>query len=155
MQQTTILCVGTLKMQWAKQACALYEQRLAKQCRLKIIELPDSKQTDIQKKKLEESKAILQHLHTCNGYSIACDETGADTTSVELAQIVRTHADIGTPMLFIIGGAFGFTQEVQNVSKKIIRLSSCTLPHELCRILLFEQLYRANSIIQNTGYHHV
>lgn len=155
MQQITIVCVGTLKLPWAKQACAMYSERLTKQCKLTLIEVPDSKQKDIQKKKLEESKTLLQYLQNFNGYSIACDETGADTTSVQLAQILRAQADLGTPLVCIIGGAFGFSSEVRAACTKIIRLSSCTLPHELCRILLYEQLYRANSIINNSGYHHV
>lgn len=83
------------------------------------------------------------------------DEGGDSLSSTELAGLIR-HMDTnasGRPC-FIIGGAFGLAETLRAEAYRLVSLSRLTLPHELARVLLLEQLYRAESILRNTPYHH-
>lgn len=155
MQTITIVTVGTLKTTWAKEACAMYYHRLGNICSLEIICLKESKQKNIQKKQIEESKSILQFIQKYQGSTIACDETGKGLSSNKLAALLQNNANLGQSTAFIIGGPYGFTKEVISQANKCISLSSGTLPHELCQVVLAEQLYRGVQINRKSDYHHI
>ena len=83
------------------------------------------------------------------------DERGAQFTSKELAALIQTYRDAGTPRLnFAIGDAHGFTDEERARASKVMALSRLTLPHRLARDLMVEQLYRASTILEGHPYHH-
>ena len=101
-----------------------------------------------------ESKAILKLIKDTDEV-VLLDERGKDTTSNMLAQLLDDHLSRGTKRLvFVVGGAFGVDQAVRERANKTIKLSSLTLPHQLVRLVLAEQLYRAGSIIAGGKYHH-
>lgn len=155
MQTITLVTIGTLKTNWAKEACTMYQQRLGNLCTLEVVTLKDSKQKNVQKKQAEETESILQFMQKYNGAIIACDETGKNITSMQLASLLQKNVDQGTATAFIIGGAYGFTKEVLHQATQSIALSKGTLPHELCQVLLSEQLYRAVQINRKSDYHHI
>ena len=99
--------------------------------------------------KIDEGKKLLTK---ATGTIIALDEKGENITSIDFASKInywRQNGDIS----FIIGGADGLSDEVRSVAKYIISFSKMTMPHSLARLVLVEQLYRANSILNNHPYH--
>jgi 23S rRNA (pseudouridine1915-N3)-methyltransferase len=84
---------------------------------------------------------------------IACDEGGRAMSSVEFAAWLTAERDKGANLAFIVGGAFGIAQSVKAASRRVLSLSRLTLPHELARLVLAEQLYRAGTIMRGEPYH--
>ncbi len=119
-----------------------------------LIELPASKQKDPTKQLQEESQTILNRLAKMKGLVFVLDERGEALSSEACSQVMSEAADRGDPLIFIIGGAYGLSDEVRRKADRTIKLSDMTLPHELCRIVFLEQLYRARQIVKGTGYHH-
>jgi len=99
-----------------------------------------------QRTKEEEGKKLLEK---AKGYIIALDERGREMTSREFASFVQKHPFI----TFLIGGADGLSEEVRERSNFLLSLSKMTLQHDIARIVLLEQLYRADQIIKGTPYH--
>lgn len=147
----TLLTVGKLKAPWAKEACEQYQLRLGPL--LTVRELPASKARDSDRQRSEESEAVLAALGSVRGTVWILDEQGKDMTSVVFAKELGKLADRGEPLTLVLGGAFGFTDAVRS-GRTLVRLSAMTLPHELCRVLALEQLYRAAEIRRGSGYHH-
>ena len=104
--------------------------------------------------KLKEGESIRQLLKD-DDYLVALDERGKELTSESLSQFIAQRADSGTKRLvFLIGGAYGLDKEVMNKAKMHWSLSKLTFPHQLVRLILAEQLYRACTILRNEKYHH-
>jgi 23S rRNA (pseudouridine1915-N3)-methyltransferase len=108
-------------------------------------------ETDIKK---QEGQAILRFLKE-GDYLVALDERGKEFTSVGLAQAIQQRGNESTRnVVFLIGGAFGLDEKVLKVAKLQWSLSQLTFPHQLVRLILAEQVYRACTILQNEKYHH-
>jgi 23S rRNA (pseudouridine1915-N3)-methyltransferase len=108
---------------------------------------------DIQKNK--EGELILKQLKT-EDFLCLLDEKGKAFTSVNFSKHIEKKQLVGTKSwVLVIGGAHGFSDEVYARANEQIRLSDMTFPHDLVRIILVEQLYRAFSIIRGEGYHHI
>lgn len=104
--------------------------------------------------KASEAKSILKLLKDTD-VVVLLDERGKDIDTPRLATLLDTHLQSGTKRLvFIIGGAFGVADEVRERAQATLKLSSLVFPHMLVRLMLIEQLYRAQSILKGTGYHH-
>lgn len=154
MHHITLVCVGGLKSSWLKEGCADYAARLSRQCRFEVTDLPPSKATDALRQREEESEALLRHLEKRDGALWVLDERGKERTSVELSEDIAALRDAGTPLILLIGGAHGFDEHVRAKADRVLALGTLTLPHELTRLLLLEQLYRAHEIARGSGYHH-
>jgi 23S rRNA (pseudouridine1915-N3)-methyltransferase len=120
-----------------------------------IIPLPKNagmmSEMDLKKK---EGEIILSWLKK-DDYLVALDEYGEQFTSEGLADFIKMKADQGTKnMVFVIGGAFGLDKEVLKKAKLKWSLSQLTFPHQLARLMIAEQIYRACTIIKNEKYHH-
>ena len=111
--------------------------------KLKNVEIVEVKK---QRTKEEEGKKLLEK---AKGYIIVLDERGREMTSREFASFVQKHPFI----TFLIGGADGLSEEVREKSNFLLSLSKMTLQHDVARIVLLEQLYRAEQIIKGTPYH--
>lgn len=85
---------------------------------------------------------------------IILDERGKTFTSVDFSKMIETQRDHGRPLLFAIGGAYGFSDDVKKQADLLLSLSPMTLPHELAFLFFAEQLYRAHAIMAGSGYHH-
>ena len=155
MQKITLLCVGRLREPWAREAAEMYVQRLRPQLSFTVLELPESRGKTPSQQQAEESERILKILERSEGDVWVLDETGKSRTSVQFASAIGTARDAGTPLIFILGGAYGFTDAVRRKAGYLLKLSDMTLPHELCRVLFLEQLYRGVEILKGSGYHHV
>ena len=154
MHHITLLCIGSLKSGWAKTACEDYAERLCHSLKLEIVELPASKAREPERQKEEESQRIVDALEKRSGAIWVLDERGKDMTSVAFSKELQVAKDRGEEMIFILGGAYGLDDAVRKKAHRLLRLSVMTLPHELCRVMFLEQLYRACEIGKGSGYHH-
>lgn len=154
MQRITLLCIGTPKFSWAKEACSQYMERLQTGCKFELVELPASKQKDSQKQMQEESEALLSKLEKLDGTVWVLDERGKQCTSQAFAGSLEGLKDSGQSVTFVLGGAYGLSDAVRDSADHLFALSSMTLPHDLARIFFLEQLYRAQQILKGTEYHH-
>lgn len=153
MQHITLLCVGAVKESWASEGCAFYGERLSRVLKLDIVELPPSKEKDPLKQRDDESSRLIAAANKLEGALFVLDETGKGMTTVQFSALVSTARDHGTHLVFLMGGAYGLTDDAKRAGKAI-RLSDMTFPHELCRVVFLEQLYRATEILRGSGYHH-
>ncbi len=153
-----VICVGKLKEKFFKDAIEEYSKRLSRYCRLEITELPDEKipnnpsDKQIQEIKEKECNNILSHIKK-DSYIISLDLTGKQISSEELSSKLDTLSLSTSHITFIIGGSLGLTKDVLDVSNSIISFSKMTFPHQLIRIFLLEQIYRAFKISAGETYH--
>lgn len=154
-----ILCVGKIKEQYLKSAIMEYSKRLGRYCNLKITEVADEKTPDkssaaeeaIVKKK--EGERLLRHFRE-QATVIALEITGETTDSVGFADLISKQA-IGSvsDIQFVIGGSLGLDPAVLNRADLKLSFSQMTFPHQLMRVILLEQIYRAFRIINREPYH--
>ena len=154
-----IICVGRLKEQYLRDASAEYIKRMQTICRLTVTELLAEKLSDNPSQKeidraLEaEGKKIIEKIPRGAAVFAMCIE-GKQRSSEELSRELDELALTGVSnAVFIIGGSFGLSDEVKARSKYRLSMSKMTFPHQLARIMLLEQLYRAAQISLGTRYH--
>jgi len=153
-QKITLLCVGSLKTRWIIEGCLDYLERLRHACTIDVVEVPASKQSDPLKQGAEESERLLKTIEKREGDVWVLDERGKAMTSAAFAEALGKTRDAGCPLTFVLGGAYGLTDTVRERADRILKLSDMIFPHELCRLIFLEQLYRANEIQRGSGYHH-
>jgi 23S rRNA (pseudouridine1915-N3)-methyltransferase len=148
---------GKTHESYVKSGIEEFTKRVNHYFKTEWILIPTSKNTgmlselDLKKK---EGAIILDWLGP-DDYLVLLDERGKNITSIELATFLQKKADIGTKKLvFLIGGAFGVDPTVQQRAQFTWSLSKLVFPHQLVRLLLAEQLYRAGTILKNEKYHH-
>ncbi len=136
-----------------------FEDRIIKSGRalhltpFKLLELPESRLADAEARKAEEAELLFGRIET-NSRIILLDERGKDQTSEEFASEIKQERDSGTPSLsFVIGGPDGHGEKLKTAAHQKIRFGSMTWPHQIVRILLAEQLYRAMTILSGHPYH--
>ena len=154
MHRITLLTVGRIKSSWIAEGCQDFTQRLRSSVTLSVSEVPPSRQKDADKQRQEESEQILHALEKEKGDIFLLDELGASMSSKQFSVFISKAADMGIPLTFIIGGAYGVSDRIKEVARGSIRLSDMTLTHEMSRLLFLEQLYRAMEIRKGSGYHH-
>ena len=154
MHRVTLLTVGRVKSSWIADGCSEFQTRLRPYLNLAITEIPPSRQKDSVKQQQEESEQILHALEKQRGDIFLLDETGERMTSKQFSVFLAKAGDMGIPLTFILGGAYGVSDHVKDIARGSIRLSDMTLTHEMARLLLLEQLYRAVEIVRGSGYHH-
>ncbi len=151
----TVLFTGKTSMNYLKEGITEYAKRLRRYVPFEIHELTQWKrQKDGQTQKQLEGKAILKAVDT-ETFVILLDERGERVTSVSFANLLEKKMNEGVKKIAVVtGGAFGVSEDVFQRANLIIRLSSMTFSHQVVRILLMEQLYRAFTIIRGQPYHH-
>lgn len=156
MKKIKFIWVGKLKKGHWKDAATHYHKSLARHYPLTEVIVKDApSHLEDAAKKEWEGERILEKLDP-QDFPICLDEHGKTITSVALSKKLTTWSeDPATSPCFIIGGAFGLGQEVLKKCRYTLSLSPMTFPHELARVLLLEQLYRAASIQKGMPYHHV
>lgn len=154
MQKITLLAVGKLKEPWARDAAEYYCDRLQHALKFEVIELPASKEKHPDRQRSDESKRLIDAAKKLDGVVWILDEQGKAMTSPMFAKEVEQSKNVGSPMMFLLGGAYGLTDDVRATASKMLRLSDMVLPHELCRVVFLEQLYRATEMMRGSGYHH-
>lgn len=157
-----IICVGDLKEKYLKEYEAEYVKRLSKYCKLEIITLKDEKlpttlnESNINIVKEKESNLILQKLNNfANSYIFVLDENGKEFTSTEFSKKLESIPITGySTICFVVGGSLGLAENVKKASKELLSFSKLTFPHQMIRIFLEEQLFRAFKITNGETYHH-
>ena len=145
----SIICIGKLKEKYWQDASAEYIKRLSRFCKLSVTELPESKSDS----KEEESSEILAKIPK-GSYVIALDIGGKRFSSESFANKISALALEGkSDICFIIGGSNGFDDRVRNASDLRLSFSDFTFPHQLMRVVLLEQIYRAFKINAGEKYH--
>lgn len=159
MLNITIIAIGKLKEQYLRDASAEYQKRLSASCKLNIIELTPEKLSDnpsakeIENALNNEAKKIIEKIPKGAKVYSMCIE-GKQRTSEELSREIDNLALEGASnIVFIIGGSFGLSDEVKRLSAYRLSMSKMTFPHQIARIMLLEQIYRAMQISIGTKYH--
>ena len=154
MQHITLLTVGRVKSSWINTGCQEYLDRLRPAVKLTITEIPPSRQKDPDKQRDEESEQILHALEKQRGDIFLLDEKGQSMTSSQFSVFLSKAEDMGLPLTFILGGAYGVSDRIREVARGSICLSDMTFTHEMTRLVFLEQLYRGIEIKKGSGYHH-
>ena len=154
-----IICIGKLKETYLKDAINEYSKRLQKYCSLTITELSDEKLPNklnysiIDEIKSKECNKIMQSLRK-DSYVFCLDLKGKQFTSEEFSKKIDDIAlNENSHITFIIGGTLGLTEEVLKNSNEKISFSKMTFPHQLLRVFLLEQIFRAFKISKGETYH--
>jgi len=153
----TLLTVGKTDVPWVKEGIDLYASRLKHYTAFSITEIPQLKNVSALSKeeiKNREGELILKNIQK-DDRVILLDEHGKEYSSMELAaklkeRLIRANNDT----IFVVGGAYGFSQKVYDRANGLISLSKMTFSHQMVRAIFAEQLYRAFTIIKGEPYHH-
>lgn len=155
----SIVCVGKIKEKYLKLGIDEFSKRLSKYCKLEVIELDDEKapenlsDKDMIIIKDKEGKKILSKIKD-NSYVISLAIDGKNLSSEELAETIDNLGVRGTShIVFVIGGSLGLSDEVLKRANYKLSFSKMTFPHQLMRLILLEQIYRAYRINNGEPYH--
>ena len=131
-----------------------YESRAARYWPLDVVEVKEASGRGVSAglTREREGERLLDRLPR-DGSVIACDELGDRLTSSQFAHMIASARDAARDMAFIIGGAYGLSDAVRERATRRIQLAPFTLPHEMARLVLAEQLYRAGTIVRGEPYH--
>jgi len=159
MLSINIICVGKIKEPFFKDAIEEYSKRLSKYCNLNITELSDEKLPDkinpstIEQIKHKEGEKIISSLKK-DSYIVCLDLNAKQLASEEFSKHIDNIAlNYNSHITFIIGGTLGIHSDVLNMCNEKISFSKMTFPHQLIRVFLLEQLFRAFKISHNETYH--
>lgn len=145
-----IVCVGKLKENFWKEAEQEYLKRLSRFCNLKIIEIEESSQIQIEKALEIEGKDILSQI---KGKTYLLAIKGKELSSEDFAKEIENSKLESSQLTFVIGSSNGVSQEVQKKLPNKISFGKVTYPHNLARVILLEQIYRAFMINTGAKYH--
>lgn len=147
-----ILCVGKIKEKYFSDAFKEYEKRIGKYSQIKIIELEDVGIDDKKVVLKKEEEKILKVLNT-KDYIITLEIEGNEISSIEFSKKIEDIFINNSNITFVIGGSYGLSDNVKALSNYRLSFSKLTFPHQLFRVLLLEQIYRAFKIINKEEYH--
>ena len=155
----TVIAVGKIKEKFYRDAIAEYVKRLGRYCKLEIVQVEDEKTPDRAGTSLDETikhkeaERILKHVRE-DAFVIVLDIQGKAYDSEDFAREIGRLATMGISHIhFIIGGSLGLHEEVNKKADLTVSFSKMTFPHQLMRVILLEQVYRAYRIINGEPYH--
>lgn len=147
-----IICIGKIKERYMVDAINDYLKRLSKYTKMEIIELPNYNSDSIDEVLTHEKDLMLKYIKD-KDYVISLEIEGKQLTSVELSQMIDNTLMYNSNMTFIIGGSYGIHNDIKKLSNYALSFSKMTFPHQLFRLILLEQIYRAFKIQNNETYH--
>ncbi len=160
MMNVNIITVGKLKEAYWRQACEEYSKRLGGFCKLRIVELNEYKISDNPSQKeieiglSEEAKLMQNYVDIKGAFNIAMCIEGKKTDSETFSKTLdKCGIDGFSTVNFFIGSSFGIAREIKDSCKFKLSMSDMTFPHQLARVMLLEQIYRAFQISKGTKYH--
>lgn len=158
MLSVKIVCVGKLKERYWREACEEYRKRLGAFCKFQIIELPESRLQDhpsdaqVTEALRNEGQKILESAK--GSIMIPLCIEAKTITSPKLAEIIEQITVRGmSAITFVIGSSFGLSDQVKQAGEFLLSMSPMTFPHQLARVMLCEQVYRAFQIMNHGKYH--
>jgi len=153
----TLLTVGKTDKEWVKNGLDIYASRLKHYIPFSLVEIPELKNVSSLSKeqiKIREGELILKNIRPSDDL-ILLDERGKEYSSMELAKVIQDKISYaGKDMVFVTGGAYGFSEAVYARANSKLSLSRMTFSHQMVRTIFVEQLYRAFTIIKGEPYHH-
>lgn len=158
MIKINIIAVGKLKEKYLRDAVAEYEKRLSAYAKINIIEVGEYKCSDnpspaeIAQVLTKEGEQIIAKIPKGSFVIPMCIE-GTQKTSEEFSKEIENISLTNSEITFVIGGSFGLSDEVKRLGRLKLSFSKMTFPHQLMRVILLEQVYRALSISNNSKYH--
>ena len=160
MIRINIICVGKLKEKYLRDACAEYEKRLSGSCKLTVVELGESRLSsepstgEINKALENEAAAMKPYLEGSSCFNIAMCIEGKQMPSEKLSKTIENCSVSGKSTVnFIIGSSFGIADSIKSFADMRLSMSEMTFPHQLARVMLLEQIYRAFQISAGSRYH--
>lgn len=144
MIKINVVCVGKLKEEYLRAACAEYLKRLSRFARVTVTELPEGKNP------AAEAAGVLR---ACKGRTVALCVEGEKLSSEGFAAFIGSCVDAGDEATFVIGSSLGLDISVKSAAEKKLSFSDMTFPHQLMRVILLEQIYRAFMINGGGEYH--
>lgn len=148
----TIVAIGKKHEDWVEVGVERYQKRLQKPWDVKWVLLPHSAREGLTARQ-EESERILARLGASD-FVVLLDETGESLSSPALSRLCERWFAGATNVVFVIGGAYGVNEALRHRANLVWSLSALVFPHQLVRLLLVEQLYRAQEIARGGSYHH-
>lgn len=156
--KVTLLLIGKTEDDYLTKGFAIYEQRLKHYLTFETIVIPALKNTkaiSIEQQKQKEASLILKSVLPADKL-ILLDENGKEHNSVSFSQFVQQQMNSGIKnLIFVVGGPYGFSEEIYKRADGKIALSKMTFSHQMVRLFFVEQLYRAMTILKNEPYHHL
>jgi 23S rRNA (pseudouridine1915-N3)-methyltransferase len=153
----TLICVGKTDSKALKVLVENYEKRLGRFIKYQVEIIPDlknRKKLSEEEQKTEEGKLILAKLKSTD-FLVLLDENGKEFNSISYSKWMQKQMNKGLKnLVFVIGGPYGFSDEVYQIAKLKVSLSQMTFSHQMVRLFFTEQTYRAFSILNNLPYHH-
>ena len=147
-----IVCLGKIKEKYLSDGIEEYTKRISKFHKLEIIELPDEGIEDPTVALKKEKEKILKVINP-KDYIVTLEIDGVEETSISFAKKLDEIFISNSNITFIIGGSYGLDDEIKKLSNYKLSFSKMTFPHQLFRLILLEQIYRAFKIINNESYH--
>ncbi|MDD6402730.1 MAG: 23S rRNA (pseudouridine(1915)-N(3))-methyltransferase RlmH [Mollicutes bacterium] len=147
-----IITVGQIKEKYLQDAIKEYKKRLSKYTNIEVIEVKDEGLVEEVKAIKLEAEKIKKHIND-RDYIVTLEIEGKQMTSVEFANKIDNILIENSNVDFIIGGSYGLSDDIKNMSRLHLSFSKMTFPHQLFRVLLLEQIYRAYKINNNESYH--
>ena len=153
----TLLTVGKTDRDWVRQGLDIYVSRLKHYVSFAMTEIPELKNASSLSReqiKVREGELILKNLKPADDV-ILLDERGREYSSLEFAKVLQDKISyIGKDIVLVIGGAYGFSDEVYRRADSRMSLSKMTFSHQMVRAIFAEQIYRAFTIMRGEPYHH-
>ena len=146
-----IVAVGRPRDKHVAAAIAVYEERAGRYWPLEVVEVREETTRDAVQARAREGDRLREKAGAAD--VVICDERGATRTSVEFAEWMQRQRELARDVAFVIGGAFGLDARVRAGALSDLSLAPWTLPHEMARLVLAEQLYRAGTIVRREPYH--
>ena len=154
--KTEFWYIGKTAFSYLEEGMKLYQKRLDRYLTFETVIIPDVKNGNKlppEQLKIKEGEAILNKLNTTD-YLVLLDERGKQYTSVQFSKFMEQQLQMGSrKLIFIIGGAYGFSQAVYERADQQMALSKMTFSHQMIRLFFLEQLFRAMSILKGEPYH--
>ena len=147
-----IITVGQIKEKYLQDAINEYKKRLSKYTNIEVIEVKDEGLVEEVKAIKLEAEKIKKHIND-RDYIVTLEIEGKQMTSVEFANKIDNILIENSNIDFIIGGSYGLSDDIKNMSRLHLSFSKMTFPHQLIRVFLLEQLFRAFKISNNETYH--
>ena len=159
MIQFLIICVGGIKEDYLQKGILEYTKRIQKYAKIDVVEisesrLPDHPSDKLIEKALEEEALKIMSIIPEQATLVTLEIEGAMYSSIDFSKFIEKNATYeSSKIVFVIGSSYGLSSEIKSKSQYSISFSKMTFPHQLMRFILFEQIYRAMTIIKNTTYH--
>jgi len=153
----TILFNGRTNVDYIRQGIEEYLSRLKHYIKFEIIEVPEIKNAkNLSEEQYRQNEAeLMKKNFPKSDYIVLLDENGNEFSSEKFARFLEHKIQTGIKnLMFIVGGPYGFSDEIKNMASYTISLSQMTFPHQLVRLIFAEQLYRAFTIIKRKSNHH-